>query len=68
MHQPRTHAPGLRLSGWSIERMADYYMRMPVEEISLFAFSALPKLERIGYDYARGKITEWRAQHRWIAE
>ncbi len=52
----------------TIERMADYYMRMPVEEIGLFAFSALPKLERIGYDYASRKIAEWRAQHRWIVE
>jgi hypothetical protein len=30
------------------ERMADYYLRMPVEEIGLFAFAALPKLELIG--------------------
>jgi NTE family protein/lysophospholipid hydrolase len=52
----------------TIERMADYYMRMPVEEIGLFAFSALPKLERIGYDYARRKIAEWRAERRWIVD
>ena len=50
----------------TIERMADYYMRMPVEEIGLFAFSALPKLERIGYDYARNRIAAWQAEGRWI--
>jgi NTE family protein len=50
----------------TIERMADYYVRMPVEEIGLFAFAALAKLEQIGYEHARRKIAEWRAAGRWI--
>ena len=39
---------------------------MPVEEIGLFAFAALPKLERIGYEYTKEKIAEWRTDGRWI--
>ena len=34
---------------------------MPVDHIGLFAFGALPKLEQIGYESARQKIAEWRA-------
>ena len=50
----------------TIERMADYYLRMPVEEIGLFAFSALPRLEQIGYQHTRRKIGEWRTDGSWI--
>jgi hypothetical protein len=50
----------------TIERMSDYYLQMPVEDIGLFAFGALPKLEQIGYEYAKRKIAEWRAEGRWI--
>jgi lysophospholipid hydrolase len=50
----------------TIERMADYYLRMPVEQIGLFAFAALPKLEQIGYEHAKEKIAEWRTAGRWI--
>jgi hypothetical protein len=31
-----------------------------VEEIGLFAFGAMPKLEQIGYEHSRKKIGEWR--------
>jgi NTE family protein/lysophospholipid hydrolase len=50
----------------TIERMADYYLRMPVEDIGLFAFAALPKLEQIGYEHTKAKIAEWRTDGRWI--
>ena len=50
----------------TIQRMADYYIRMPVEEIGLFAFGSLPKLEQIGYEHAKEKIKEWRAEGSWI--
>jgi hypothetical protein len=50
----------------TIERMADYYLRMPVEQIGLFAFAALPKLEQIGYEHTRMKITEWKTEGRWL--
>ena len=50
----------------TIERMADYYLRMPVEEIGLFAFAALPKLEQIGYEHTKSKIAEWKTDGRWI--
>jgi hypothetical protein len=50
----------------TIERMADYYLRMPVEQIGLFAFAALPKLERISYEHTKGKIAEWRTDGNWI--
>jgi NTE family protein/lysophospholipid hydrolase len=50
----------------TIERMADYYLRMPVEQIGLFAFAALPMLEQIGYEHAKMKITEWKADGRWL--
>jgi hypothetical protein len=40
---------------------------MPVEQIGLFAFPALPKLERIGgYEHTKGKIAEWRTDGHWI--
>jgi NTE family protein/lysophospholipid hydrolase len=50
----------------TIEKMADYYLRMPVEEIGLFAFAALPKLEQIGYEHTKSKIAEWKTDGRWI--
>ena len=50
----------------TIQRMADYYIRMPVEEFGLFAFGSLPKLEQIGYEHAKQKIAEWRSEGRWI--
>lgn len=50
----------------TIERESDFYLRLPVEEIGLFAFSALPKLEEIGYQAAKQKIAEWKAEGRWL--
>ena len=50
----------------TIEQMADYYLRLPVEEFGLFAFKALPKLEQLGYDYTHQKIAEWRAAGGWL--
>lgn len=51
----------------TIQRMADFYMRMPVERVGMFAFGALRTIERIGYEHARKTIAEWKAQGRWIA-
>lgn len=50
----------------TIERMADYYLQLPVEEIGLFAFSALPKLEEIGYQHTKQVIAKWQSEGRWI--
>jgi hypothetical protein len=50
----------------TIEHMADYYLQMPVAEIGMFAFGALVQLEKIGYDFTKRKIAEWRAEGRWI--
>ena len=49
-----------------IQRMADYYLQMPVEDIGMFAFGSLDRLQQIGYEYTKRKIAEWRAEGRWI--
>ena len=49
----------------TIERISDYYLRMPVENYDMFGFSELDKLEVIGYDHAREKIAEWVKDGRW---
>jgi len=50
----------------TIQKMADFYMRMPVDGIGMFAFGALRAIEAIGYEHAKGAIAEWKSQGRWI--
>lgn len=50
----------------TIQRMADFYMRMPVDNVGMFAFGALREIEQIGYEHARRTIAEWKSEGRWI--
>jgi predicted acylesterase/phospholipase RssA len=50
----------------TIQHMADFYMRMPVDRVGMFAFGALRTIEGIGYAHARRTIAEWKSQGRWI--
>jgi NTE family protein/lysophospholipid hydrolase len=50
----------------TIQRMADFYMRMPVERVGMFAFRAAHAIEGIGYEHARRAIAEWKSEGRWI--
>jgi len=50
----------------TIQRMADFYLRMPMDRFGMFAFGALRQIEGIGYEHARGEIAEWKSQGRWI--
>jgi predicted acylesterase/phospholipase RssA len=50
----------------TIQRMADFYMRMPVDHVGMFAFGALGTIEGIGYEHARRTIAEWKAEGRRI--
>jgi hypothetical protein len=51
----------------TIQRMADFYLRMPTDRIGMFAFGALRTIEGIGYEHAKGAIAEWKSQGRWIS-
>ena len=51
----------------TIRHMADFYMRMPVDRVGMFAFGALRTIEGIGYEHARRTIAEWKAEGRWIS-
>jgi len=50
----------------TIRRMADFYLRMPVDHVGMFAFGALRTIEGIGYEHTRRTIDEWKAEGRWI--
>jgi predicted acylesterase/phospholipase RssA len=51
----------------TILRMADFYMRMPVDSVGMFAFGSLRAIEKIGYEHATQAIAEWKSQGRWIS-
>ena len=51
----------------TIQRMADFYLRMPMDRFGMFAFGALRTIEGIGYEHAKGAIAEWKSQGRWIS-
>jgi hypothetical protein len=50
----------------AIEKMSDFYLRMPVDHINLLDFGAIDRLAEIGYQSARAKIPEWQASRRWV--
>ena len=49
-----------------IEKAADFYLRMPVEHISLLDFGALEELARIGYENAMNALPAWSRSPRWV--
>jgi predicted acylesterase/phospholipase RssA/CRP-like cAMP-binding protein len=50
----------------AIEKMSDFYLRMPVDHINLLDFGAIDRLAEIGYQSARARIPEWRSSPRWV--
>jgi NTE family protein/lysophospholipid hydrolase len=48
-----------------IEKMADFYLLMPVHKVKLMNFKAIGRLNDIGYVTARQKIEEWKPALAW---
>lgn len=51
---------------WSLHKVdevkshVDFYLRPPVESYSMFDFPAIDEIVRIGYDYTKKKIKDWK--------
>jgi len=48
-----------------IENMADFYLLMPVRDVSLMQFKAIGRLADVGYATAKTYIAEWKTDPEW---
>lgn len=50
-----------------IEKTAEFYLKLPVEEFGMLDFTAIDQLAEMGYDYTRQQILRWK-QNKELAQ
>jgi len=46
-----------------VRASVDLYLQPPIDPFGLLEFSALHEIERIGYEYAKGEIRNWKKNY-----